>query len=274
MKKYFLFLLISISTVFGSSLSYTLGASNNKKETSIVISYSEGFVSLVNDGLADYSAPIYEGSSYKITEGWNTLFAPKDGVDVVETFKNRENIELLFVYDKLTNVWAGYSNDKSIKKELSSKRILSLKYIESGVKFFTFSRKNVDVEIKSLNVNKTCLKLMKTPSNSSLLDSGLSKEEKFSKEDAISINSKYLAHYKRGIYNDTRVILIYPKIEKFSQKEELLTYGPASPRVTLKYAKEYEDKVFYIYDYLNHSCYKGLFPSRKTPPFSSLVKLY
>ena len=130
----------------------------------------------------------------------------------------------------------------------------------------------IKVDVKSTMVSKACQTKMDDESYETLLDSGIKREKSFSHDGSVALESKYLSHYKRGVYNDTRAILIYPKLKELSKKK-LYKYGPAQPRTHVYYDKAYEGKLFYVYDYLDKSCYEGIFPSMKIPPFSSLKKL-
>ena len=96
-------------------------------------------------------------------------------------------------------------------------------------------------------------------------------ENKLSKNQSLSIKTRYLTHHEKGIYNDTRVMLIYPNIN--TKGKATYRYGPASPKIAMKYAKEYEEKEFYIYDYKMRKCFKGYFPSMRIPPYPTLKEI-
>ena len=55
--------------------------------------------------------------------------------------------------------------------------------------------------------------------------------------------------------------------------KDTFRYGPAEPKSMIRFAKEYEGKTFYMYDFYEKSCYKGFLPSMRIPPFAILQKL-
>ncbi len=293
MRLIFFFLILS--TILCASSLYILGDSNNykdeiiKSKNSILWSFSnskwnasepindlniknikKGFV-LVNNSTKDYSTKGYTKTTYELKKGWNYLPSAKDGVDIQKSFKNNKEVEFVYVYDKASQAWAGYSPNEKLMDKIVSTRILYLKYIEPNIGFYAYALKDTRVDIKNTSIAKSCQEKIDA-GYSVITASGIDKEVVYNKEKNIGIKSRYSSHYKRGVYDDTRVLLIYSKTDKKSNTK-LLKYGPASPRVMLHYTKEYQEKHFFIYDYLNKGCYEGILPSMKIPPFSSLKKL-
>ncbi len=213
-----------------------------------------------------HSSSIYKKDTYTIKKGWNRFTAPKDGVDVIETFQNIPEVKFIVTYDFKTKYWAGFTLEQSILKDI--KEMLLLKYLESGTTFFVLSDKDILLNIKSSSVDKICKKFIDSGSYNTLLDSGLTKSDTRDKNKDMGINSRYSSHEYRGYYDDTRVLLIYPKVTKKLKQTD--KYGPAEPMVMLKYSKEYENKIFYIYDFLERKCYEGRFPSKRMPPLPVL----
>ncbi|MEA2100105.1 MAG: hypothetical protein U9P72_08245 [Campylobacterota bacterium] len=213
-----------------------------------------------------HSSTKHTKNTYTLTKGWSQLTAPKDGVDVIKTFQNIPEVKFIVTYDSKSKYWAGFTLDQTILKDI--KEMLLLKYLESGVTFFVLSKRDMMIKIESSSVDKTCKKFMNDKKYNTLLDSGLSNSEKLSDNKDISINSRYSSHEYRGYYDDTRTLLIYPK----SVKKAKLTqkYGPAEPMVMLNYSSEYENKKFYVYDFLERRCYEGKFPSKRMPPLPVL----
>ena len=120
-------------------------------------------------------------------------------------------------------------------------------------------------------MSESCMKKAVSPEFAVLTDSGMDEIYTDNKNKTMSVKSRYKTHYKIGIYDDTRVSLIYPKINTNLKNE--FKYGPAKPKIQLLYAKEYEGKKFYIYDYKEKKCFQGLFPSMKIPPFATLKEI-
>ena len=215
-----------------------------------------------------HSSTIYTKNTYTLNKGWNQLTASKDGVDVIKTFQNIPEVKFIVTYDFKSKYWAGFTLDQSMLKDI--KEMLLLKYLESGTTFFVLSDKNILLNIESSKVNETCKKYIDSEKYNTLLDSGLTKSSKTNKNKDISINSRYSSHEYRGYYDDTRVLLIYPK--QTNVKKQTDKYGPAEPMVMLNYSSEYENKTFYIYDFLERKCYSGRFPSKKMPPLPVLAE--
>jgi len=201
--------------------------------------------------------------------GWNQQIAPKGGTDVIQTFKNTPEIKFVVTYDMKSKYWAGFTLDQSVLKDI--KEMLFLRYLEEGVMFFVLSEGDLALKIKQTQINSKCSNLMSNKDYNVLYDTGLTTSEVKSEAYNISIRSRYSSHEYRGYYDDTRVVLIYPKLKVKSK--DMLKYGPAEPMVMLHYAKEYQDKSYLVFDYLQKKCYKGVFPSNKMPPIPVLQEL-
>jgi len=218
--------------------------------------------------LKEFSNPLklHIGSSYQLKEGWNKLLTPQDGVNVVKTFHDTSKIKYVVTYYKTGKLWAIYAQNESFND------MLFLKYLEPNVTFFVLAKKDSFVEIESNHLNSPCQALVDDVQHYGFLtDSGISREYTLSDDKKISLQSRYYSHHDRGIYNDTRVTLIYPKLK--SDRKRGFKYGPAIPKIAVKFTKAYEGKQFYVYDYKDKKCYKGVFPSLKIPPFPVLEVL-
>ncbi len=216
-----------------------------------------------------HSSKIHPQNSYRLTKGWNRLTTPKDGVDVIKTFENISTVKFVVTYDNESKYWAGFTLNQTILKDL--KEMLLLKYLEPNVTFFVLALRNTRVNVKYASMNSRCSKIISTRRYNVLYDSGLTTENIKESKAPMIFSSRYHSHEYRGIYNDTRVALIYPKLKKSSKAT--LKYGPAEPTVMFHYAKEYAQKKFFVYDYLEKNCYEGTFPSKKYPPLPVLTKL-
>lgn len=247
MKKLLILSLLSLTLLGASSLS---SLSHHEKEK--FLKEMKGTSSL------------YNSTTYKLKKGWNKLTTPISGVDVPNTF-DTSKIKLVLAYDFSSKLWATYLPEKVDKDP----KILFLKYLEPNVTYFVLANSDISVDIKSTIVNEACKKIMNDKDYDFMVDGVL--EQKLSKDKSISIKTRYLTHYEKGIYNDTRVMFIYPNID--TKSKATYRYGPASPKVAIKYAKEYEEKKFYIYDFKVKKCYLGLFPSMKIPPYPRLEEL-
>ena len=203
---------------------------------------------------------------YKIHKGWNSFRSGKDGIDVIKTFKDLPSVKFVVTYDLKSNYWAGFTLKQELLKDI--KEMLLLRSLEPNIHFFLLSDKDMELRVSTQEPSGQCLLLRDDSRFQSLQSSGLDIKPAEKRKDIISIKSRYHSHEYRGYYDDTRVILFYPKINLKNKKRA--HYGPAEPLVYLDYAKEYEDKTFYIYDYLMQKCYQGVFPSKKMPPFPAL----
>lgn len=231
---------------------------------------SESYVLLstpqvVNEKMS-YSRPFYI-----LHKGWNYLHSHVSGVDIVKTFQNIKDVEFVYVYERFSKVWAGYSPVQEIQRKIFHTRILALKKIEPNLGFYVYAKKALQVKIVSPLMHRSCKGLLQSGDYDAITDSGIDSATVYNKAKSIGVKSRYISHYRRGIYDDTRVTLIYPKSD--SAKKVQYRYGPAVPKSMIEYAKEYEEKKFYMYDYRVQKCYMGIFPSRKIPPFASLKEL-
>ncbi len=212
------------------------------------------------------SSKLYISNSYQLKDGWNKLVAPKDGVNVVKTFNDTSKIKYVLTYYELGKLWAIYAPNENFRD------MLFLKYLEPNVTFFVLANKDTTVEIKSNHLSNACASLAKEIKKYALVtDSGRQRDYTLSSDATMLLQSRYYSHHDRGIYNDTRVTLIYPKLK--SDKKKTFKYGPANPKVAIKFPKAYEGKLFYIYDYKQEKCFAGRFPSIKIPPFPTLKEL-
>lgn len=226
---------------------------------------------LVNNNKKSYKAKIYNENFYKLKKGWNYLRSHKDGVNVIKTFENIKDVKFVYVYDRLSRAWAGYSPSDELQKKIESTRIISLKDIEPGLGFYVYAENEIRVSIYTNKIEGFCKKYLNTQKYTQLVSTGLDSISQYDNEKTLSLLSRYRTHHKRGIYNESRVSIFYEKLQVKSAP--LLKYGPARPKAFLEYAKEYEEKVFYMYDYKYRKCYEGVFPSKKIPPFASLKEL-
>lgn len=236
----------------------------------IVLSEYENGYLLINNNKKSYKEENYNKNYYSLKEGWNYLSTPEDGVDILRTFQDIKSVIFVYVYDQPTSAWAGFSSDLSIVQEMLNTRILALKYIENNTGFYVYASQNEKVKIFSNKINKQCLKPI-SEGYKYIIASGKDKKMVYDDEKTIGIASRYASHYRRGIYNDSRVALIYKEMK--SQNKEFSNYGTVKPKILLEYKKEREDSYFLIYDFLFKECYLGAFPSDKVPPFSSLKKI-
>lgn len=223
---------------------------------------------LINNNEVSYDVSSYSKEYYDIQKGWNYLPSHINGVDVNKTFFEHKDVEFVYVYEKRTEVWALYSPSKSIQDKMYETRLLLLKNIEPNIGFYVYAKKALKVKIRSIGINKSCQKIIATKEYDTLLSSGNTQGMVFNSEESMGVKSRYFSHHRRGVYDDTRVLFIYKK--PHTKQKAVYKYGPALPKVQLKFSKEYEGETFYMYNYKNRSCYKGVFPSIKIPPLSSL----
>ncbi|MEA1983638.1 MAG: hypothetical protein U9N39_08830 [Campylobacterota bacterium] len=206
-------------------------------------------------------------TTYKLLKGWNHLLTPIAGIDVKKTFKDSSKIKFVVTYDRVSKLWAIYAPEHKYPEG----EILFLKNLEPDVAFFVLANDETTVKTVSKRVDAECRKYLNDNSYSMITDSGISKESEISREKNIAIRSRYFSHNERGLYDETRVMLIYPKLT--SKAKRSYKYGPASPKVALEFTKKYEEKKFYIYDYKQEKCFEGVFPSIKIPPFPILKEI-
>jgi len=245
-------------------LSTTLFASLLQK---VPNSFSSSEEELLLKEFSNSSSTLYTSKTYNLQKGWNKLRTPIDGIDLIQTFKDISKVKFVVTYDKTSKLWAMYTNDKNYKRN----NLLFLKYLEPNITFFVLTKDDTKVDIKSIHINEACQKFVNNSLFDSIYDSGINKDIVVNNDNTMSIQSRYYSHHKRGLYDDTRVVLIYPKMS--TKTKAILEYGPAKPKIKIKYAKEYENKNFYVYDYKLQKCYKGIFPSPKIPPFPILKEV-
>jgi len=226
---------------------------------------------LLHDNEKKYSKKEYIQNSYTLQRGWNFVHAPKDGVDVAQTFGTNSAVLFVYIYEPNTPAWAGYSAHESYRDMMRLARILALEYIEPSLGFYVYANKKITLPIVATSFNQRCKDLLKT-SYKMLKHSAFYEESRVKDEvGSVSLATLYRPHYRRGIYSDTRVMLLYPTIDVRTKKQ--LRYAPIEPRADIKYTKEYEEKTFYVFDYKTKSCYEGVFPSKRIPPYPVLKKL-
>jgi len=211
----------------------------------------------------------HKSNNYMIKKGWNQFFTPKNGIDVIKTFEDISTIKFVLTYDRVSKLWAGFTLKQSVLKDI--KEMLLLKYLEPNVTFYILSDRDIMIKIKYNTLNNICKKIVNDKRYDFIEDSGIDNKPTYSHDGSIGVMPRYHSQFDRGIYDDTRITLIYPKIK--TDKNANKKYGPADPFILLKYAKEYENKAFYIYDYLQKKCSRGVFPSKKTPPVPLLQEL-
>ncbi len=243
----------------------------NSLDISSLKCQEDGYI-LINNNKVNYKISVKKNNRYKINKGWNYFATPKDGIDIVESFKDFKDIKFIYAYDKTSKAWAGYSPQKELQSKIASTRILTLKYIEPNVGFYIYAQKDLIVTVQGTTINKFCQDKI-DDGYTLLIATGIDKKPIYNKNKTLSIQSRYSSHYRRGIYNDTRVAMIFDDVVKKKSIEKLSSYGPASPAVMINYDLKYEDKWFFVFDYFTKECYRGMLPSKKVPPFSSLQKL-
>jgi len=225
---------------------------------------------LINDEMISYTTPSYDKEFYSIKKGWNYFTTPKDGVDVTKTFLDAE---FVYVYDKRSRAWAGYSPKDTLMKKIKQTRILELKYIEPNRGFYVLSSKAMRVAISSKVANEQCQKIMKNKNYDIIYDSGIDKAFSYNGIKSVALASRYFSHNRKNIYNDSRIIIIVPKLKKLSTNKTPKKYGPAIPKMMIHFNEAYQEQQFYAYDFLNESCHMGYFPSKRKPPAPTMKKL-
>lgn len=229
-------------------------------------SFGEMEQEYIKKELSASSSPLYTLDTYSLKKGWNKLTTPKNGLNPIKTFNDASKIIYIVTYDKVSKLWVIMSHKE---KNLN---MLFLKYLEPNVTFFVLAKESIEIDIKSNILNTSCQVLVdNTKEYSSVLDSGISMKYTKSRDGLMSLQSRYYSHHDRGVYNDTRTLLIYPKIQ--SSQVKVLKYGPANPKVAIKFPKAYEEQKFYIYDFKQEKCFEGIFPSMKIPPFPTLKEI-
>lgn len=227
---------------------------------------NSGYV-LINNNDIKYKIVLHHTNYYDLKKGWNYLTTPKDGVDVRKTFLD---VEFVYVYDKRSQEWAGFSPEAELMSKIKRSRILELNYIEPKQGFYVLSTKAMRVGIVSKLPNAECQKIMRSKKYDLIYDSGADTSFSFNSIKSVGVKSRYLLHTRKGIYDDSRVLIMVPKLQKLSKNSILKKYGPAIPKMMIHFNEAYSEKEFFAYDYLNNLCYKGVFPSRRLPPQPTL----
>ncbi len=227
--------------------------------------FSYLFNKLQSNTLSNFNSFDIQNDNISLKKGWNKLNNIYKTINIKNTFKNN-SIILVSLKDNISNKWATYpyiTNDKNI---------LNLKSIEEGIEFYVYTIKDINIQLYTNNISKICQDLIDDKQQyNTLYNSGIDKKPTISEDNSIALNSNYYSNNLKKTYDDTGLILIYPKIKEISKIKN--KYGPAEPKMQVTYSKEYENKYFYVYDFLRNSCYKGIFPSRRIPPFQVLKKL-
>lgn len=236
------------------------------------IGCQEGGYMLLHDNDKNYTKKEHTKNSYTLQRGWNFVHAPKNGVDVAQTFGKNNAVLFVYIYEAKTPAWAGFSGYQNYQEMMRTTRILELEYIEPSLGFYVYANKKITLPIIATHLSQSCQEIFLDKSYKVLEHSAFHQELR-TKDDLsnISLATLYRPHYRRGIYSDTRVMLLYPKVQVQTKKQ--LRYAPIEPRADILFAKEYEEKKFYVFDYKTKNCYEGVFPSRKIPPFPVLKKL-
>jgi len=199
---------------------------------------------------------------YHIDKGWNYLLTPKEGLDIIAMFENIDSIKKIYLTDKNSKIIASYPK---------SKKIL-LKFLEENNYFYLYSTKSFILKINSTSISDKCQEIINGKKYKVLLSSAFDGKLQYHQDDAIGVRTRYIPNFKKNSITDTRILLIYPKVKNVTYKA-LFKYSPILPYVFLNFAREYEGKHFYIFDYYQKMCYQGLFPSPKIPPFATLRSL-
>ena len=225
---------------------------------------------LVNDNSVKYKTLLHHKNYYDLKKGWNYFTTPKEGVDVARTFSDAE---FVYVYDKRSKAWAGYSPKADLMKKIKSTRILELRYIEPKRGFYVLSNKAVRTGISSKVPNEQCQKIMNDKNFDVIYDSGIDEGMSYNGIKSIGFRSRNFSHQREGVYNDSRIVIMTPKLKKLSKNNKAKKYGPAIPKMMIHFNEAYAEQEFYAYDYLNESCHRGYFPSKKRPPAPMMKKV-
>lgn len=196
-----------------------------------------------------------------IKKGENIFIENNSTINIPATFKNYSGIQVIV-------------NDPISKKEATfpfKKNKLRLNSIETGVKYKITSNKDQTINIIYRTINNQCKNLLNSNKFNYLENSGLERQKITNNLDHISLSSRYYSNELKNRYDATNVILIYPKIKNTSKIR--FSYGPAKPKINIKYAKEYEGEKFYVYDFFYEKCFQGYFPSPKILPYTELREL-
>jgi len=206
---------------------------------------------------------------YYLHKGWNKILVPNTGVDVLTTLQNHQEILRVALYDKELHQWALLQQNNTSLSQTN--KPLLLVSAEPKQTLFIQARCDTTLSLATISISKSCQKYLHNPHFNALVASSKDTQRVFSTNKTISIAPRYASNFHRGYYKDSRVLLIYPKIDKYTHT--LQSYGPAEPYINIKYDTSYEQKEFFIFDYMDKRCYRGIFPSFKTPPYPVLQEL-
>jgi hypothetical protein len=156
--------------------------------------------------------------------------------------------------------------------KIAKKRILELRYIEPNRGFYVLSDKAMRVGISSKLPNAQCQKIMNDKNYETIFDSGIDDAYTYNATKTTGLKSRNFSHMRKGVYNDSRIAIMLPKL-KLSKDKKVYKYGPAIPKMMIHFNKAYQEMEFYAYDFLNESCHKGYFPSKKKPPAPMLKEI-
>ena len=285
--RYLLLLLLALSSsLFGACENYvTLGdrVSKGLENLPSVVWHAKGkgFTSepmkcqksgfvLLHDNDKEYEKKEHSQTSYALQRGWNFVHAPKNGVDVAKTFAD-SSVLFVYIYEPTTPAWAGYSAQKSYRDMMRELRVLDLKYVEPTLGFYVYTNKKIQLPIVSTRLAQSCSDLLKSGEFNALTHSAFEPKPSEDLLGGVSLETLYRTHFRRGVYSDTRVTLLYPLLEIKGEKRA--RYAPVTPRAKISYALEYAEKKFYVFDYFTKECYEGYFPSMRIPPYPTLKKL-
>jgi len=230
---------------------------------SLYLQSSTNIVEYIEKNKNSLSVINLRNKTINLKKGLNSINNKFTTIDVVKSFKNEKDIQAI-VYDDISKKYAIYPF-------INDKQYLKLKAIEKGVKFYIYITKDMKISFRRPSISKVCQKKFLDKKYSFIYDSGIDKVATINKNKSIGINSRYYSNHFRETYDDTTVFLIYPKINKTSKMK--YKYGSAIPTMQVFYSKEYENKKFYMYDFLRDSCYEGIFPSMNFPPLKELRKI-
>ena len=202
-----------------------------------------------------------------VKKGWNLFTAPGEGIDIVETFEDATSVRAVFTYDFTSDYWVGFTLYQQELAHLD--KMLLLRSLEPQKPFFVLSSKDANITIHSIETTPPCKEKMQN--HAYLIDSGTTNDANSSAKNGISLASRYVAHFHRCCYDDTRVALIYTPQKHLKKKYR--KYGPAEPYSMLYYNRSYENKEFYMFDYFTKKCYRGIFPSMSVPPSPVLQEI-
>jgi len=188
-----------------------------------------------------------------------------NSIDVFKSFDSSD-IEYIYLFDRVSKKNALYKPNGDIDKDI----FLTLETIESGVEFYIKTKVKKNIKLKLKGLSGVCKKYYDDKSYNSILDSGIDKKYTHSDDNSIAISSRYYSNHLKGRYTDTQVMLIYPKIEKYTKS--IATIGIGRPTAMLRFDKSYLGKEYYIYEYQNDQCYKGKF-SQNSFDFMELKKI-